>query len=93
MSSPYVIVLTRAEDRVLAARVTCGRTEYRDRLRAQIVVEAAHGASNAAIAEDLNLCVDTVRTWRRRFATATGDRLKGLQDRPRSEAFPTCVSC
>lgn len=84
MSSPYVIVLTRAERRALTARVRSGRTEYRDRVRAQIVLEAAHGASNAAIAEDLQLCVDTVRTWRRRFATATGDRLKGLQDRPRS---------
>jgi transposase len=81
MSSPYVIVLTAAEDRVLAARVTSGRTEYRDRLRAQIVVEAAHGASNAAIAESLSVCVDTARTWRRRFAA---ERLKGLQDRPRS---------
>jgi transposase len=80
-SSPYVIVLTEAEDRVLAARVTCGRTEYRDRLRAQMVLEAAHGASNAAIAESANVCVDTVRTWRRRFAA---ERLKGLQDRPRS---------
>lgn len=84
VSSPDVIVLTATEDRVLAARVTSGRTEYRDRLRAQIVVEAAHGASNAVIAEDLNVCVDTVRTWRRRFATATGDRLKALRDRPRS---------
>ena len=43
MSSPYVIVLTEAEDRVLAARVASGRTEYRDRLRAQIVLDAAHG--------------------------------------------------
>jgi transposase len=81
MSSPYVIVLSEAEDRALAARVTSGRTEYRDRVRAQIVLEAAHGASNAAIAESVNVCVDTVRTWRRRFAA---ERLKGLQDRPRS---------
>ena len=81
MSSPYLIVLSEVEDRVLAARVASGRTEYRDRLRALIVLEAAHGDSNAAIAEALNVCVDTVRTWRRRFAT---DRLKGLKDRPRS---------
>jgi transposase len=79
-----VVVLSAAEDRVLAARVTCGRTEYRDRLRAQIVVQAAHGASNATIAESLSVCVDTVRTWRRRFATATGDRLMALRDRTRS---------
>ncbi|HWM20792.1 MAG TPA: IS630 family transposase [Ilumatobacteraceae bacterium] len=81
MSSPYVIVLSEAEDRVLAARVGSGRTEYRDRLRAQIVRDAARGVSNAGIAQSRNVCVDTVRTWRRRFAA---ERLKGLTDRPRS---------
>ena len=81
MSSPYVIVLSEAEDRVLAARVGSGRTEYRDRLRAQIVLDAARGVSNAGIAQSRNVCVDTVRTWRRRFAA---ERLKGLTDRPRS---------
>jgi hypothetical protein len=80
MSGPYRVVLTSAEDRALAARLTSGRTEYRDRIRAQIVLEAAHGASNTAIAENLSLCVDTVRTWRRRFATVTGDRLAALTD-------------
>jgi transposase len=84
MSSPYVIVLTDAEDRVLAARATSGRSEYRDRLRAQIVLEAAHGASNAGIAEALQIGVDAVRRWRRRFATATGQRVEALIDRRRS---------
>ena len=85
MSSPYVIVLTDAEDRVLAARATSGRTEYRDRLRAQIVLEAAaHGGSNAGIAEALAIGVDAVRRWRRRFATATGQRVEALIDRRRS---------
>ena len=51
MFSPYVVVLTAAEDAALAARVASGRTEYRDRIRAQIVLEAAHGASNTAIAQ------------------------------------------
>lgn len=69
MPSPYVIVLSAAEDAVLAGRVRSGRTEYRDRLRAQIVVLAASGESNASIASQLGLCVDTVRAWRRRFAT------------------------
>ena len=70
MSSPYVIVLTDAEDRALAARLASGRTEYRDRLRAQIVLQAARGGSNAEIAEQWPVGVDTVRRWRRRFATA-----------------------
>lgn len=85
MSSPYVIVLTEDEDRVLAARVASGRTEFRDRLRAQIVLEAAHGGSNIEIAEALQIGVDRVRRWRRRFA---GERLDGLKDRPRSGRPP-----
>jgi DNA-binding NarL/FixJ family response regulator len=68
MSSPYVIVLSAAEEAVLAARVRSGRTEYRDRLRAQIILLAGHGGPNAGIAEQLQVCVDTVRAWRRRFA-------------------------
>jgi len=75
MSSPYVIVLTDAEDQTLAARVASGRTAHRDRLRAQIVLAAARGGSNTEIAEQLPLGVDAVRRWRRRFATATGERL------------------
>jgi Helix-turn-helix domain len=88
MSSPYVIVLTDAEDRTLTARLASGRTEYRDWLRAQIVLAAARGGSNAEIAEQLPIGVDTVRRWRRRFATATGERLESLTDRPRSGRPP-----
>ena len=88
MSSPYLIVLTEAEDRALAAKVGSGRTGYRDRLRAQIVLEAAHGGSNAGIAAQLQIGVDAVRRWRRRFATATGERLEALTDRPRSGRPP-----
>lgn len=88
MSSPYAIVLSDVEDRVLAGRVASGRTEYRDRLRAQIVLEAAHGGTNAGIAEVLNVGIDTVRGWRRRFATAAGDRLEALRDRARSGRPP-----
>jgi transposase len=62
-------------------RVGGGRTEHRDRVRAQIVLAAAAGGSNAAIAAELGLCVDTARRWRRRFAAG---RLAGLADRPRS---------
>jgi transposase len=85
MSSPYVIVLTQAEDAVLTARVASGRTEYRDRLRAQIILAAAHDGSNTAIAEQLSIGVDTVRRWRCRFFL---ERLQGLKDRPRSGRPP-----
>ena len=79
--SPFAIVLTAAEQAELLARARGGRTEHRDRVRARIVLAAAAGAANAAIATELGVCVDTARRWRRRFAT---DRLEGLVDRPRS---------
>jgi transposase len=80
-SSPYVIVLSDEEEAVLVARARSARSEYRDRLRARIVLAAAAGASNAAIAVEAGVCLDTVRKWRRRFAA---DGLPGLRDAPRS---------
>lgn len=79
--SPFVIVLTAAEQTVLIARASSGRTEHRDRVRARIVLAAAAGSANAAIAAELGLCVDTARRWRHRFFL---HRLDGLVDRPRS---------
>jgi hypothetical protein len=61
MSSPLVLVLSVEQEAVLTARVRSWRTEFRDCFRAQIVLAAARGASNVAIAEDLDVCVDTVR--------------------------------
>ena len=48
--SPYRIVLTGEEEPVLMARARSVRGPYRDRLRARIVVAAAAGNTNAAIA-------------------------------------------
>jgi transposase len=81
VTSPFVIVLTAAEEAVLTARARSGRTEHRDRIRARIVLAAATGAANAAIAAELGLCVDTARRWRRQFAA---ERLDGLADQPRT---------
>ena len=67
------------------ARARSARSEYRDRLRAQIVLAAAAGKANAAIAVQLDVHVDTVRKWRRRFAAA---RLAGLKDAARSGRPP-----
>ena len=83
--SPYLIVLSTGETSVLMARARSGRSQYRDRLRAQIVLAAAAGKANAAIAAQLGVHVDTVRKWRRRFAAA---RLAGLDDAPRSGRPP-----
>ena len=61
------------------------RGSYRDRLRAAIVLAAAAGQANTAIARELGVCTDTVRKWRRRFAEG---RLAGLTDAPRSGRPP-----
>jgi transposase len=83
--SPSLIVLSREEESVLVARARSVRSQYRDRLRAQIVLAAAAGKTNAAIAGQVGVHVDTVRKWRRRFAAA---RLPGLKDAPRSGRPP-----
>jgi transposase len=85
MRSPYQIVLSGEETTVLTARARSVRGAYRDRLRARIVLAAAAGTANAAIAADLGVCADTVRKWRCRFAAG---RLGGLTDAPRSGRPP-----
>jgi transposase len=75
------VTLSAAGRRALKRRVRGARTPWRDRLRAQIVLAAAMGRSNARIARDLRVGADTARKWRGRFA----DRgLEGLGDLPRS---------
>jgi transposase len=85
MRSPYQIVLSDEEEAVLMAHARSVRGPYRDRLRARIVLAAAAGTANAAIAVQLGVHVDTVRKWRRRFAAS---RLAGLKDSPRSGRPP-----
>jgi transposase len=46
------------------------KTEHRLRVRAQVVLHAARGRSNACIARETGLHLDTVRRWRGRFAQA-----------------------
>jgi transposase len=75
------VTLTASERKTLKKRVRGAKTCWRDRLRAQIVLDAARGRDNARIAADREACVNTVRKWRGRFAER---RLAGLEDRPRS---------
>ena len=72
--------VTGAIRRVLTRRARGQKTPYRDKVRARIVLLAAQRWSNAAIAIEVGISVDTVRTWRGRFA-AQG--LAGLADRAR----------
>jgi transposase len=79
-SSPFQVVVTEEDRAVLFKRVRSQRCAHRDVLRARIVLAAADGQANAAIARRLGLCADTVRKWRARFCA---EGLAGLADRHR----------
>ena len=81
VASPFLITLSDDERTVLTASANSACAAHRDVLRARIVLAAADGVPNAGIAADLGLHVDTVRKWRRRFAS---HGVKGLDDLPRS---------
>ena len=78
---PVSITLTKKRRRKLDQIVRAGSSPQRLVLRARIVLAAAAGAANAAIARDLGCSVAVVRTWRRRFAVRG---IPGLFDKPRS---------
>lgn len=79
------IELTALDRTELERQVRAGGTPQRQVLRALIVLLAADGASNAAIAAELGTCVDTARKWRARFAAKGA---VGLVDAPRSGRPP-----
>jgi transposase len=62
------VVLTGTTHRALEAMVDDPTTSERGRLRAQILLGAAAGASNRQLAAELGCSEPTVSQWRKRFA-------------------------
>jgi transposase len=87
MSVPHAcpVRLTASQRHRLKKIARGHKSAHRDRLRAQIVLDAAADYPNAAIARRRRIGVDTVRKWRGRFA-AEGPA--GLIDRKRSGRPP-----
>ncbi|MEV0738750.1 IS630 family transposase [Streptomyces sp. NPDC050549] len=81
VAAAHPISLRAAERERLKKMAYGHKTEHRLRIRAQVVLHAAHGRSNARIARESGLHLDTVRCWRGRFAERG---LGGLNDRERS---------
>ena len=72
-----LLAAERAElERRVAARTGSQQAAY----RAQIILRAAAGQTDASIAHELGLAERTVWLWRRRFLQ---QRLDGLKDRPK----------
>jgi transposase len=80
------ITVTASERHRLKKLVRTHTAAQRDVTRASIVLLAARSMSNNKIATRLGISVDTVRTWRTRYAAQGRD---GLADRPRSGRPPT----
>jgi hypothetical protein len=77
---PFEIRLSEEERRVLEQRARKHTFPYRDVMRARMILLAAEGQENKAIAEHLRVPRPKVSKWRKRFFEK---RLAGLEDEPR----------
>ena len=88
------VILSEKEQEELAQITKRHRSEQQQVLRARIVVAAAQGHSNAQIARELEINVDTARLWRDRWVGLQGIDLETLsvaerlQDAPRPGVPP-----
>ena len=83
MTRALEIILTEAERGELHRRARRRKIARGDAMRAQIVLLAASGYGNSAIARSVGVTRKTVQSWRGRFLR---DRLDGLSDEPRCGA-------
>jgi transposase len=79
--SPYTIRLSGPEREVLEARSRHRSSQHRDYVRSNIILLAAEGLDNKAVAARIGVDRKTVSRWRKRFFE---ERLSGLDERPRS---------
>jgi transposase len=86
MRKPSVtIVLATEERQILEERARMRTAPYRAVQRARLILLAAEGMANKAIAQEVRLSRAMVVQWRKRFAQS---RLEGLQDVPRRGPAP-----
>jgi hypothetical protein len=87
-SSPYVIHLSAEESQELSRRAAEYTLPYFEVQRAKMILMAAQGMGNDAIAARLDTRREVVSLWRKRFFK---ERLAGLEERARPgrpRAFP-----
>jgi transposase len=89
--SPYVIELSDAERVGLEERSRAYTAPFAAVIRARIVLLAADGEDNTAIAQRLDVHVSVVSRWRKRFAEAGLDGLEDRHRSGRSRSFPAPV--
>src|SRR5436853_4815218 len=88
------VVLSEKEQEALVQITKRHRSEQQQAQRARIILASAQGDSNAQIARELQINVDTVRLWRDRWVGLQGIDLdtlsiaERLQDAPRPGVTP-----
>ena len=88
--SPYVIELSAVDRAALEQRARAYTAPYHQVMRAKIVLLAADGLENTVIADRLDVAVQLVSKWRKRFYA---EGLHGLEDRPRTGRPPAFSPC
>ena len=84
-TSSAALAVTPDDRRELERIIRSGKTEQRIALRARIVLGAADGKANNALAKELDTSRPTVIDWRQRFAEGGIEAL--YRDRPRGRSF------
>lgn len=84
------IELTEQQHSELSKLANGRRTEVRVVMRARVVLSAARGLENKAIAEELKVNCETVSRWRRRYAKLGVDGI--TKDLPRGRRKPSAQS-
>ena len=79
--SPYVIELSAVDRAALQQRARAYTAPHHQVMRAKIVLLAADGLENTVIADRLDVGVQLVSKWRKRFHQ---EGLDGLKDRRRA---------
>ena len=82
------VVLSEKEKEELTKITKRHKSEKQKVLRANIILYAEKGLSNAKISRELNVNVDTVRLWRDRWVGFQGIELEKLSAEDRLEDVP-----
>ncbi len=83
------LAVSESEAEALRAMARAGTTEQRTALRAKIILRAAEGVANVAIATELGVSVPTVGLWRTRFKErGLAGLADGTPDRPAGDLGP-----
>src|SRR5215203_2217342 len=88
--SPYVIELSAVDRAALQQRARAYTAPHYQVVRAKIVLLAADGLENTVIADRLDVAVQLVSKWRKRFHQEGLDGLKDRQRTGRPRAFSPC---